>query len=889
MIRVIALRVYRLAAIVMAAVLLHLAERRAAVSEITIPLNEVRAFFPDARTLSPPDSRAACAVWDHQGHRLGSVLTTSPQTDDLIGYSGPSNLLAAIDPDGHVVGVKILTSDDTPAHVRDIKRHNAFWRQFVGWAPEAEPLPQIEGVSGSTLTSLAMTEAVERRLRGQAGSRRFPQQVSLEEVRAFFPEAAALHEVESRQAAWSRVDDASGWLLGYAVRTAPAADNVRGYRGPTESLIAVAVDRQAILGVRLRSSFDTPEYVDRVREDAAFLDLLAKSRVEDWPTIDFRQAGIEGVSGATQTSFAVAEGLRQRFAADAAQTSVPSAPLVTGRNICLMILAIGGLVVSLTPLRMSRRFLTAWHVIAVCLLGIWFGDLLSLATFAGWGRHGISLSAAPGMALLGAVALLTPWSTRRNVYCQHLCPHGIVQGWLGRFRRCHVPVSAKWRSWLGRVPAGLLIAAFIVAVAIPAFDLTMLEPFDAWVLKGAATVSAAIAVIGLGASIFIPQAYCRFGCPTGALLKFVRSGGKHDRFDIRDLLASLLLAGVGLSLMLPEIRTRLSPRKPEQPATRQITGQAFGTTWRVTFRGGEGELTGLRERIAAELERIESTLSHWRPGSATSDFNANETTLEMEAPPELIQLVAFAQELSRATDGAYDITVSPLVKAWGFGPDGEIQQAPTDSELATILERVGWQKVSVDREANTLKKEHPEVQIDLGSLLQGYAADRVAAVIRESSEQENLEFLIDIGGELLAVGSWNVAIEDPSNPARPRHTFVLANAALATSGTSRSTRRVGGEKIHHLISPRTGRPVPMSARSSSVSISSLWQKGSDPLRASDFQGESIALQRVRPLLRQAATSCLEADGWATALWLAGPKQAPRIAVEHQLEYWSFDE
>ena len=854
MIRVTALRMYRLLAILLAAWLLHLAERRSLLPDDSISLNDVRTFFPDAHRLSPVDERAFCAVWNSLGERLGSVLATSPNSDDIIGYSGASNLLAAIDPQGRVVGVKILSSGDTPAHVRDVERHHSFWRQFVGWAPEAERLPKIDGVSGSTLTSLAMTEAVERRLRGHNSSRRFPQPMTLDEVRTFFPRAAEFKEDPVRSA-WFLVLDNAGLPLGYVVRTAPASDNVRGYRGPTESMVAVAIDRQTILGVRLRTTFDTPDYVDRVRDDVEFLALLAKHHVEDWPTINFRDAGIEGVSGATQTSFAVAEGLRRRFRADESTPSTVSSSLFSTRNICVAIIAIGGLIVSVTRLRSSRRFLTLWHIIAVAVLGIWCGDLLSLATFAGWGRHGIPFRASPGIVLLAVVALVTPWGTRRNVYCQHICPHGIVQGWLGRFRQCHVAVPERWRTLLGRFPAVLLVFGFVIAITVPSFDLTMLEPFDAWVLKGAAIVSAVIAIAGLAASISVPQAYCRFGCPTGALLKFVRSGGRHDRFGLRDAVAGLLLVSVGVGLAATDLKPTVTQNMPTISGLTEMSGQAFGTTWRVRFRTGALDFTRLRERIAAEVQRIEESLSHWSPGSATAEFNANETTLEMEVPAELIQLVAHAQELSRATDGAYDITVAPLVKAWGFGPEGEIQTAPTDTELAAILAKVGWQKLSVDREANTLKKQHPELQIDLGSILQGYTADRIAAVIRQSNPDREPEFLIDVGGELLASGSWNVAIEDPANPSQPKKTLLLTNAALATSGTSRTTRVIDGQTIHHLISPKTGRPYPVASRSSSVS----------------------------------ARTCLEADGWATALWLVGPIEARRLADEHQLESWMSDE
>ncbi len=856
MIRAAALRLFRLAAIGLAAWLVHVADQRPDQTG-EIALAEARVFFPDAQRLSPPDDRAACAVWSGGGERLGTVLKTSPQTDDLIGYSGPSNLLAAIDVDGRVVGVKLLTSGDTPAHVSDVRRHDAFWRRFIGWTPSSEPLPKIDGVGGSTLTSLAMVEAVEQRLTGHNDSRRFPQPVTLPEVRGFFPKAAELRPPDTKSyPTWPRVVDESGVLLGFAVRTAPSSDNVRGYRGPTESLVALAPDGRTIVGVRLRSSFDTPEYVDRVRDDADFLALLAAQQIDNWPTIDFRRAGIEGVSGATQTSFAVAEGLRHRFAADAAFRAKEPMSWIARRDLGLLAIAIGGLVMSLSSLRTSRRLRTMWHIIVVVVLGVWLGDLLSLALFAGWARHGAPLATAPGIVALAAVALLTPWGTQRNVYCQHICPHGIVQGWLSRFRRWHVAVPVRWRHWLNRAPAALLLCSIIVAVSVPSFDLSTIEPFDAWVLRGSAIASASVAVIGLIASLFVPQAYCRFGCPTGALLKFIRSGGRYDHFGVRDAVAAVLLVGLGVGVWLP----RLSLPSPQKTASQSsppqvLRGEAFGTTWSVKLRGQVANLSAIRERVAAELERIESTLSHWRPGSATSEFNASETTLEIEQPRELVQLVARAQELSRVTNGVFDITVAPLVNAWGFGPAGDLKHLPTDAELAVLLEKVGWQKLIADVEAGTLQKRHPELQIDLGSLLQGYTADRIADVVVDASGNESIEFLIEVGGELLARGSWTVAIEDPSNPTRPLRTLILTNAALATSGTSRSSRRVGHETVHHFISPKTGRPV----------------------------AATVSLCSVR------ATTCTDADGWATALWLTGLPDATRIASEQGLTAWLLDQ
>jgi thiamine biosynthesis lipoprotein len=361
----------------------------------------------------------------------------------------------------------------------------------------------------------------------------------------------------------------------------------------------------------------------------------------------------------------------------------------------------------------------------------------------------------------------------------------------------------------------------------------------------------------------VPQAYCRFGCPTGALLKFVRSGGRYDHFGRRDgaAVVLLILSGAIVGARLSSQAERIdpaavaSPTAAIEPANIELRGRAFGTSWTVKLRGNWTNTTGVRDRVAAELSRIETTLSHWKPDSATAQFNATETTLPMEQPAELIALVARGQALSRATNGLFDLTVAPLVQAWGYGPGERRETPPTNAKIQELLQRTGWQKLEVDREANTLRKQHPALQLDLGALLQGYAVDQVAALLDAAASTQTPEYLIEIGGELRARGAWQVAIENPSNPDQPLLTLTLSNAALATSGTYRSRRLVGHEDVHHLISPVTGRPVAATIRLCSV---------------------------VSP-------TCVEADGWATALFLTDFSTAMRIASEHELRVWLLDE
>jgi thiamine biosynthesis lipoprotein len=484
-----------------------------------------------------------------------------------------------------------------------------------------------------------------------------------------------------------------------------------------------------------------------------------------------------------------------------------------------------------------------WQGLLVGVFGLGLGDLLSVSLLAGWSRHGVAWETAPGLVLLVALALLVPWATERAWYCHHLCPHGVLQEWLARIRRWQVAVPERlnrWLVWGGPVLLGL---AFLFALARVDVDLARIEPFDAWTLTPAAWVSGIVALIGLAASLFVPMAYCRFGCPTGALLAFLRHAGRGDRLGIRDAVAALLLiTGTGLVLARTSSTSTHSAASASVPGgvpggdVQVLAGRAFGTTWTVKLRPPVADPVALEAVLGGELERIEASLSHWRTNSATSQFNAASTTQALEMPGELVSLVARCQEISRATDGAFDITVAPLVRAWGFGP-GESPPSPPDAAALEILRaRVGWQRLGIDTNAMTLRKDHPGLQIDLGAILQGYAADRLSERLVAAGSTNHL---IEVGGELLARGRWGVAIEEPGGAGRVLRRVTLQDAALATSGTYRTRRSDGGRARSHLIDPRTALPVD--------------------------QGVVLASVVHR--------SCALADAWATAMLVLGGTNA----------------
>src|SRR6185436_9791212 len=157
-----------------------------------------------------------------------------------------------------------------------------------------------------------------------------------------------------------------------------------------------------------------------------------------------------------------------------------------------------------------------------------------------------------------------------------------------------------------------------------------------------------------------------------------------------------------------------------------------------------------------------------------SQFNLSRDTNAVFVPWPVLTLARQSQAISRATDGAFDITVGPLVQLWGFGPPPRRTNAPTDAEIAALLPAVGWQKLQVAD--GGLRKQHPAFGIDLSAIAPGWANDQIAELL---ALRGYTNFLIESGGEMRASGVWQIAIEHPTR------THALSNESLGTSGTYR--------------------------------------------------------------------------------------------------------
>lgn len=281
----------------------------------------------------------------------------------------------------------------------------------------------------------------------------------------------------------------------------------------------------------------------------------------------------------------------------------------------------------------------------------------------------------------------------------------------------------------------------------------------------------------------------------------------------------------------------------------EISGATMGTQYHVTIARAPADfdVDVMRREIDAELHRINAQMSTYLPDSEISRFNSQSETLWFDVSPEFASVVKRAQEVSEMTGGAFDVTVGPFVDRWNFGPDRTNMEIPSDAEIANLKQAVGFRLIEIRDDPPALRKQRPEVQIDLSAIAKGFAVDRITQLLESHGLQH---YLAEIGGEVRARGTnaaataWTVGIEKPVADARLVHRVVhLRDAAMATSGDYRNFIEIDGRRYSHMIDPRTGYPVDHHLASVSV----------------------------------IADDCLSADAWATALMVLGPDRGYELA------------
>lgn len=281
-------------------------------------------------------------------------------------------------------------------------------------------------------------------------------------------------------------------------------------------------------------------------------------------------------------------------------------------------------------------------------------------------------------------------------------------------------------------------------------------------------------------------------------------------------------------------------------------GQTMGTNYTVKYVTARPVTVAMAEHaVQAALSEVDASMSTYKEDSELSVFNRLPPHQEMPLSAGLGEVIALARRVHDQTDGAFDITVHPLVLAYGFGssPPAELPDADT---LARLEKAVGMEGLQFAPSSNRARKSKAGVSLDLGGIAKGYGVDQAA----KSLERLGIDdYMVEVGGEIRVRGKkgqgqgWRLAIEEPRAESRELHGILVLptkGAALATSGDYRNFRKMGDQVFSHTFDPRTKKPTPR--RTASVSV-----------------------------VRESAA---EADALATALSVLSPDEAIALANQH---------
>lgn len=255
------------------------------------------------------------------------------------------------------------------------------------------------------------------------------------------------------------------------------------------------------------------------------------------------------------------------------------------------------------------------------------------------------------------------------------------------------------------------------------------------------------------------------------------------------------------------------------PVRVEMSDEAMGTTFTVVVHGPDRTALEVMAREALdEAARIDNLLSNYKPESEWTAMNRAAGRAPFTASQELFDVIAASLHYSRVTDGAFDISVGPLMKTWGFfRGEGAMPDAVA---VTRALEDVGWQRVRIDRATRTIALLASGVELDPGGIGKGYAVDRMAAVLKARGATAAL---ISAGGSSIyglgappdSARGWPVRIRHPQAPAQTAAAVFLEDASLSTSGGDEKFFRAGGRVYSHIMDPRTGFPA---RGTSSVSV-----------------------------------------------------------------------
>ncbi len=293
----------------------------------------------------------------------------------------------------------------------------------------------------------------------------------------------------------------------------------------------------------------------------------------------------------------------------------------------------------------------------------------------------------------------------------------------------------------------------------------------------------------------------------------------------------------------------------DKPRFHHFTGETMATTYSIKIIDKlqrPGARDAMKRAVAGELDVVNMTMSSFNEDSELYRFNKTRSTDPFPMSSSALEVIDAALKLSERTGGAYDVTVGPLVRFWGFTERRPLARMPTDEEIAKVRERIGWDKIVLDLKGGKIRKLRPDLEIDLSSIAKGAAVDSVAIALQVYKHKN---YMVEIGGEVRCRGvnrkgvPWRVGIEGPVEEKREIFEVVeLTDVSMATSGDYRAFYEIDGKRMSHTIDPRTGCPI-------------------------DHGLASVTVVHEK---------CMVADGLATALMVLGPKEGFEMAQKEGL-------
>lgn len=339
------------------------------------------------------------------------------------------------------------------------------------------------------------------------------------------------------------IADKNNDIVGKAIIANRTTGKIIGYSGPTPTAIIVNNDDK-IEGIGLLPNDETPSYVEHVTETGFF------KKWNGMQTKDAANLDMDGVSGATYTSEAVSQTVKQRLAEY--NNSIASARKIDIKKIAgyasIIFVLIYALAFYFYPQRFNK-YRISLLIASIIILGFAFGSFLSIKLITGWLLQGVSFSNQIIFITIATLALILPFIFGKNYYCTFVCPFGASQELLGKLCKKKVELPHPVTAILTRTRSKILLLVIVIAVFGSTIEISDAEPFSAFLFASASKGVIVLAVLFLLISALIPRAWCRFFCPTGALLNFLCKQSKDvfpANVKIKTQLWALLVAVIFL-------------------------------------------------------------------------------------------------------------------------------------------------------------------------------------------------------------------------------------------------------------------------------------------------------------------------------------------------------